>query len=636
MRLNYQNSSNFGSNSTFSWYQQLHDYLSTLKVQIYLLGNSYAKTLLKTFRTCYKKVSLFTNSRVIGATGEVSELRDNECCNSFSNTKGDGRGFVVLMHPIRKVPKHFTSHKTGQVRSYAITSRRNYLAPVQGQQVETPKGLQVLAKHWLINYKSTERIFYDLWGILKQECLWFAAYLKLKSNKGSQTPAPYGKIFYYLTKSIILELSKAVLNNEFVWTGDREIVISKAEKNKNFIPLGITAINDRLVQEVIRSIIEPIFEFGFSNNSHGFRPNRSCLTALKWINTKMENSIWFIEGDIKSYFPTINHEIIMKIFELKIQDPRILKLIRTGLKAKIFQKDNKIYNPVLGTPQGGILSPLLFNIYLDKLEKYMEELCDISQGHVKAENCKNNPLALRLLRSGHISRYLGPIIPNKKYNQVGYHNFKHSRYADDFVIGVLGPHSMAIEIRHKVKDFLKEKLDIQLSINKTKITHVSIGIFFLGYRFSRKTLLAKQTDHAKKRVRKITIPTLDLNMIRVIARLSEANFCKRDGTPKPAFSFFRLPQSETNNEVNYILRGLSVLWSIAGNRTAAVDIVAYIIKYSVAKVYAAKFKLKTVAAVFKIGGNSLANHIGKIIKSVVGADERNTILGKKVQLTGIF
>lgn len=147
MRLNYQNLSNFGSNSTFSWYQQLHDYLSTLKVKIYFLGYSYAKTLLNAFRTCYKRVSLIINSRVIHATGEVSELRDNECCNSFSITNGDGRGFVVLMHLIRKEPKHFTCHKIGQVRSYATRSGRSNLAPVQGQQVEIPKGLQVLAKH---------------------------------------------------------------------------------------------------------------------------------------------------------------------------------------------------------------------------------------------------------------------------------------------------------------------------------------------------------------------------------------------------------------------------------------------------------------------------------------------------------
>lgn len=636
MRLNYQNLSNFGHNTAFSWYQQLHDYLSTHKVKIYFLGYSYVKTLLNALRTYYKRVSLFINSRVIYTTGEVFRLRDNECCNSFLITNEDGRGSVVPIHLIGKGPKHYTSLKIGQVRSYVTRSGTNNLALVQGQLVEIPKGLQVLAKHWLISYQSTVRIFYDLRGILKQESLWFAAYLKLKSNKGSQTPGPDGEILDYLTKSRILELREAVLKNEFVWTGVREIMIPKAGKRVKFRPLEITAKNDRLVQEVIRSIIEPIFEFGFSNNSHGFRPNRSCHTALKWMNTRMKDSIWFIEGDIKSYFPTINHQILMKILEGKIQDPTILKLIRTGLKAKVFQKDNKIYIPELGTPQGGILSPLLSNIYLDELDKYMKELCDQYQGHVKAVNRKNNPLTLQLLRSGQRSRYLDLKIPNKIYNEVGYRNLKYLRYADDFVIGVLGPHSMAMGIRDKVKDFLQEKLDIELSKEETKIIHVSKGIPFLGYKFSRKTLLVKQIYHGKERVRKMTIPTLDVNMKRVIARLSEANFCMGDGTPKPAFCFLRLPQSETNQKVNYILRGLNEWWSIAGNRRAAVARVAYIIRYSVAKVYAAKFKLKTVATVFKIGGNSLAYPIGERVKSVVGADERDTPCGKKVELTGIL
>ena len=636
MRLNYQNSSNFGYNSTFSWYQQLHDYLSTLKVKIYLLGYSYAKTLLNLFRTCYKRVSLIINSRVIHATGEVSELRDNECCNSFSITNGDGRGFVVLMHLIRKEPKHFTCHKIGQVRSYATKSGRSNLALVQGQEVEIPKGLQVLAKHWLISYQSPNKIFYDLRGILKQESLWFAAYIKLNSNKGSKTAGPDGEIIDYLTKSWILELREAVLKNEFLWSGVSEIINLKAGKQKKFIPLEIPAMKDRLVQEVIRSIIEPIFEFGFSNNSHGFRPNRSCHTALKWMNTKMKDSIWFIEGDIKSYFPSINHQILMRILELKVQDPTILKLIRTGLKAKVFQKDNKIYIPEIATRQGAILSPLLSNIYLNELDKYIKELCDQYKGHVKAGNRKNNPLALQSLRSGKKSRYLGLIIPNKIYDEVGYRNINYLRYADDFVIGVSGPDSMAIEIRDKLKDFLKDKLHIELSTNKTKITHVSKGIPFLGYRFSKKTLLVKQIYHGKERVINKTITTIDVNMKRVIACLSEANFCKADGTPVPAFRFLRLPQSETNQKVKYILRGLSEYWSIAGNRKALVARAAYILRYSIAKVYAAKFKLKTVAAVFKRGGNSLANPLGKRIKSVVGADERNTPSAKKVELTGIL
>lgn len=247
----------------------------------------------------------------------------------------------------------------------------------------------------------------------------------------------------------------------------------------------------------------------------------------------------------------------MKIVEGKIQDPTILKLIRTGLKAKVFQIDNKIYIPELGISQGGILNPLLSNIYLDELDKYMKELCDQYQGRVKAGNRKNNPLTLQLLISGQISRYLDLRIPNKIYNEVVYCNLKYLRYADDFLIGVLGPYSMAMEIRDKVKDFLQEKLDIEFSKEKTKITHVSKGIPFLGYKFSRKTLLVKQIYHGKERVRKMTIPTLNVNMKRVIARLSEANFCMGNGRPTPAFRFLRLPQSETNQKVNYLFRGLS-------------------------------------------------------------------------------
>lgn len=271
----------------------------------------------------------------------------------------------------------------------------------------------------------------------------------------------------------------------------------------------------------------------------------------------MKDSIWLIEGDIQSYFPTIDHMILMKILERKIQDPTILKLIRTGLKAKVFQKDQTVYVPELGTPQGGILSPLLSNIYLDELDKYMEELCVQYQGSVKPNNRKKNPVALRLLRSGHKSDYYRLKIPSRIHNETGYRNCKYIRYADDFVIGILGPNTMAVEIRDKVKDFLKHKLNLELSLEKTKITHISKGIDFLGYRFCRKLLFIKQSYGGKKVNRKMSIPTLDVNMKRVIARLMQTNFCTGDGSPIPAFRFLRLPQSEVNLKVNYILRGLS-------------------------------------------------------------------------------
>lgn len=413
-------------------------------------------------------------------------------------------------------------------------------------------------------------------------------------------------------------------------------MIPKPGKPGKFRPLGIPSINDRLVQEVIRTIIEPIYEIHFSKLSHGFRPNRGCHTALKWINTNMKDSIWFIEGDIKSYFPSIDHQILMNILERKIQDPTILRLIRTGLKAKVFQKDKKTYIPEVGTPQGGILSPLLSNIYLNELDQYMERLCLEYQGNVIPTNRKKNPVANKLLRSGNKSEYYRMRIPSRIPNEIGYRNCKYIRYADDFVIGILGPRSTAIEIRDKVKDFLKNELNVELSLEKTKVTHITQGIEFLGYNFSRRQLFTKQSYGGTVVTRKMTIPTLDVNMKRVIARLAEANFCDGSGKPLPTFRFLRLPQSETNTKVNYILKGLSEWWSIAGNRRSAIARVAYIIRYSIAKVYAAKFKLRTVASVFKAGGNDLGKPIGARAKSVVGAVEANTPKAKTKPLTGIL
>jgi group II intron reverse transcriptase/maturase len=540
------------------------------------------------------------------------------------------RGSVVLSKSLGKGPKHLST----QLRSHTTRSGLKSLASVQ-KQPEIPKGLLTLAKHWKICYDNPDRVFKDLRGIYKQESIWFAAYLKIKANKGSMTPGPDEEIIDSLTKKRILELRSAVLKNEFKWIGTRQVEIPKPGTKKKR-PLGIPSINDRLVQEVIKSTIEPIFETNFSNLSHGFRPNRSCHIALKGINTHMKDSVWFIEGDIKSYFPTINHDVLMKLIEKRIQDPLLLKLIRKGLKAKVFQKDKQSFIPEIGTPQGGILSPLLSNIYLHELDKFTERLSIDYKGPVKPSNRKKNPVANKLLRTDNKKKYLQSRIPSRIPNETGYRNCKYTRYADDFVIGIVGPHSMAVEIREKIREFLQNELKLEMSIEKSKITHVSKGIEYLGYVFSRRFLITKQSYGKKTLKRKMTIPTLDVNMKKVIYRLATEKFCNRNGEPTPCFRFLRLPQSETNRKINEILRGLCQWWSIAGNRRQAVARTAYIIRYSIAKVYAAKFKLRTVAKVFKIGSNDLGKPIGKRAKSVVGADEKDAPQNKTQQLEGIL
>jgi group II intron reverse transcriptase/maturase len=492
------------------------------------------------------------------------------------------------------------------------------LAPV----VELPKDFEVIAKHWWICHQNRDKVFRDLRGLLKLESLWFAAYIKLKRNKGSKTPGPDSVSIDSLTKKRILEIRELVLHRNYEWIGVKQVNIPKPGKPGQTRPLGIPAINDRLVQEVIRSIIEPIFELNFSNQSHGFRPNRSCHTALKWINTNMKDSVWFVEGDIKSYFPTINHNKLIEIIEGKIKDPLVLKLIRDGLKAKVFTQDNQEYIPELGTPQGGILSPLLSNIYLDSFDKFMEGLCAEYKGTRTSKYRKRNPAAMKLLKAGKKKEYYRLNIPLIDPADPTNINCKYIRYADDFIIGILGSRKIAEEIRDKIAKWLSGELKIELSMEKTHITHISKGIPFLGYKFCRRTIIIKQRYGNKIVNRKMKIPILDVDMNRVIHRLSAAKFCDKGGNPIPSFKFLQFPQSETNNRINYVLRGLGEWWSIAGNRKRAIARTMYILRASIAKMYAAKFKMKTMAAVFKVGGEDLSKPLGTRAKSIIGVSDK--------------
>jgi group II intron reverse transcriptase/maturase len=521
-------------------------------------------------------------------------------------------------------------------RLYSIKSKTPRLDCVHNQQDNIPKGLRILAAHWKICFNKPNKIFYDLNGLLKQESLWFAAYLRIKSNKGSKTPGPDLETIDALTKKRILELRLAVLNNNFNWKGVRQIHIAKPGKPGKTRPLGIPAINDRLVQEVLRSIIEPVFELQFKESSFGFRPNRSCHMALKKINTQMKDSIWFIEGDIQDYFPSINHKILIGLVQKRIQDPKIITLLKTGLKAKVFEKNKPPIPLQIGTPQGGILSPLLSNIFLHELDAYMETLEGFYLGPKKPKDLKKNPITHKLLRSGNKKTYYKLKIPSRVHDDPNYRNCKYLRYADDFVIGVLGPRSMAVEIRNKIQTFLKNELKIKLNLEKSKVTHITKGIRFLGYKFGRRFLFVQTKRGTKFYKRKMTIPTLDVDMKKVIANLARVNFCDGEGNPTPAFRFLRHPQGETNKKINTILRGLSNWWSIPGNRKPATARASYIIKYSIAKTYAAKFGLKTVAKVFKRGGNDLSKNLTRKSPKTLGSNAIFPLANDPYKVDGIL
>jgi retron-type reverse transcriptase len=226
---------------------------------------------------------------------------------------------------------------------------------------------------------------------------------------------------------------------------------------------------------------------------------------------------------------------MMELLECRIKDKNILKLIKEGLKAKIFTNNLPNLTPEVVTPQGGLLSPLLSNIYLHELDLFMETLTEEYKGNVAAGSRRKNPEYQKLLYSAQNKLAHKLRIPRSIPNEKGYRNLKYIRYADDFLIGVVGPRTRAIEVRDKVEQFLREKLYITLSMDKTKITHITNKIEFLGYKFTRRTLFVKQHYSGKLVTRKMTIPILDVNMEKVIARFKEANFCNGNGDPTPVF-----------------------------------------------------------------------------------------------------
>jgi group II intron reverse transcriptase/maturase len=318
--------------------------------------------------------------------------------------------------------------------------------------------------------------------------LYVRAYGRIARNAGALTKGINDETVDGMSLEKIESLIEAIRHERYRWTPVRRILIPKT--NGKMRPLGIPTWRDKLLQEVIRSILEAYYEPQFSTHSHGFRPGLGCDTALQDISQNWKGTKWFIEGDIKGCFDNIDHQILLSILGEKVLDNRFLRLIANMLKAGYIEDWS--YNPTLsGTPQGGIISPLLANVYLDRLDQQVEKTISpaFNRGKVKRLNpeyvriCKNRSLAKA---KGDMATYreLG-IILSKMQTQVtydpGYRRLKYARYADDFILGFSGPESEAEVIKGRIGDFLRDQLKLELSPEKTLITHASGKARFLGY-----------------------------------------------------------------------------------------------------------------------------------------------------------
>lgn len=264
------------------------------------------------------------------------------------------------------------------------------------------------------------------------------AYGKIYCNFGAMTKGTTAETVDGMSLQKIHTIIDLLRQERYVWTPVRRVGIPKA--NGTIRPLGIPTWSDKLVQEVLRILLEPYYEQRFSNRSHGFRPNRGCHSALRDILNTWPGTVWFIEGDIKGCFDNIDHEILLEIIRRDIHDGRLEKLIKDLLEAG-YMEDWRYHDTLSGTPQGGIASPLLANIYLNELDRYVEDT--LIPAYTKGERRKANPAYIRFYRLIREAKERQAFIEVKRLKQqrrtlmsvapvdVDYRRLRYIRYADD-------------------------------------------------------------------------------------------------------------------------------------------------------------------------------------------------------------
>jgi group II intron reverse transcriptase/maturase len=319
--------------------------------------------------------------------------------------------------------------------------------------------------------------------------LYFLAYGNIYPNKGSMTPGASEETADGMSEEKIEQIIGLMRQEKYRFSPARRVYIPK--KNGKLRPLGMPTWSDKLVGEVVRLLLEAFYEPQFSDSSHGFRRLRGCHTALREINNTWTGTAWFVEGDISDCFGSLDHEILLGILAEKIRDNRFLRLIRHMLKAGYLEEWD--YRDTLsGVPQGGTVSPILSSIYLDKLDKFVEQelIPQYTRGATRAANPayrQADALLRRARRRGDRAeaRRLAlkmRTLPSTDPMDPGYRRLKYIRYADDHILGFTGPKAEAEEIKARLARFLRETLGLELNPQKTLITHArSQRARFLGY-----------------------------------------------------------------------------------------------------------------------------------------------------------
>jgi len=319
--------------------------------------------------------------------------------------------------------------------------------------------------------------------------LFLRAYGKIYRNAGATTKGATEETVDGMSLKKVQDIIALLRQERYHWTPARRIEIPKPKGGTR--PLGIPTWSNKLVEEVLRILLEPYYEQRFSTHSHGFRPNRGCHSALREIRRTWKGTVWFIEGDIKGCYDNFDHAVLLEIIRRDIHDGRLVRLIENLLKAG-YMKDWRFCDSLCGTPQGGILSPLLANIYLNELDRFVENT--LIPMYTRGEHRRGNPEYKRFHKQIAVALQRNDLDEVKRLKRErrklmtgapcdpDYRRLRYIRYADDFLLGFVGPREEAEDIRQRLSEYLEQQLKLTLSVEKTLITHATDDkAKFLGY-----------------------------------------------------------------------------------------------------------------------------------------------------------
>jgi len=478
-----------------------------------------------------------------------------------------------------------------------------------------------------LTYCDTEGwINRDLYRQLYNPTLHTLAYERLKSKPGNMTPGTDGKTLDGYSLEDIQATIDLLKAEQYQPTPVRRVYIPKRAKGQ-YRPLGVPSPREKVIQECLRLILEAIYESGFHENSHGFRAGRSCHTALESLRRNWVGTKWVIEADITACFDRIDHQRLLDILRERIQDDRFINLIRKFLTAGYLENWD-YHQTYSGTPQGSVLSPILTNIYLDQLDRKLEAISQrCSRGVYREPTAQYHTLLdqrKQLLIQGEIHPQLrsGLVQPIRElnhrilhalvydYHDLSYTRVKFLRYADDVIIGVIGPKSLAEQVREELATFLRDDLNLELNPQKTVITHLATEhAHFLGYAFKtagprwrRRNLQRKGSPHNIIQTVRTTSGNITLLMPLKTIKDKLQKYL-REGQPACVNGLINQPVDHIIEHYNGVLRGWYNYYQLAEN-VGQLNYARYVFRYSLAKTLAHK-ESTSVSRVFQKYGKDL-------------------------------